>query len=121
MLAFLKIFAFIYLAVGVYFMIHPAGMKTYIAYWKKPNRLYIGGILAFCFSVIFLATASKCTIPFVPYALGVLALIKSFLIFVLKPKGFEPLLAWYETRSLNFIRYGSVLPILIGVILYYSV
>ena len=111
---------YLYMLIGATFLINPALIKKYIAFWLKGSRSFVGAIIAMIFGVFLIVAASDCVIPWPARLLGVLALIKGVVLLAYGPRRLVSKSAAWLDRQGIIIRLMPLIPIGIGVILILS-
>ncbi|MBU1932358.1 MAG: DUF2065 family protein [Candidatus Omnitrophica bacterium] len=115
----IKIIAILILAEGIIFLIKPELMKKLISFWNNKQRLYVGGFISLVFGVILLKISSSCRVPGVIMAMGVIALIKAFLILT-APARMRARVDWLKSRPNKTVRGFSFIVIAAGLLILYS-
>ena len=121
MLIAIKIIGILIIAEGLAFIARPDFVKTIIAFFKKGNRLYIGGVVRLAFAIIFLLGASETKHKgIIIIALGILILIGGILNFSMKLEKQKHLLEWFENKPLIFCRLMGLIALLFGSLIIYA-
>ncbi len=105
---------------GFIFLISPAQYKEYITFWAKKGRIRKGAILSILISVILLLAASRCRWSGFVALMGILALIKGIILFVMGPKKLISKMEWWTTRPPATMRLLATAALLIGILLIYA-
>ena len=119
MLLLVKAVGILIVALGVVFLVDSEKMRRYMAYWQKNKNIYLGGVLALLFGILFLSAASRC--GWFISVIGVLSIIKSILIFALGPERIKKILGWWEGKPVSVLRWMAVIPLAFGILIIYSV
>jgi len=121
MLIFVKLIAIIMVGTGIIFLLGPKAMRQFMVFLEKGKRLYISAILRILIGVIFLLAASQARIAWVIVTLGILALVRGTIFFILGLDRVKTMLKWWYGRSLLVLRLIALIPIAVGALLFYSV
>lgn len=116
----IAIIGIIILLIGVVYLIKPELLKQIMEFFKKGNRLYLGGVLRFALAVVFLLGARECGLPWVIVIFAILFLIGGVLVFVLGPNKIRPILDWWQKQSLWLIRLVALIVTAVGAVIIYS-
>ena len=119
MLLLIKAIGILIVAMGVVFLVDPEKLRRYVVFWQKNKNVYLGGVLALLFGILFLSAASKCG-WFIP-VIGVLSIIKSIFIFALGPGRIKKVINWWIERPASVLRWIALIDLAIGVFIIYSV
>ena len=120
MVGLVKLMGIVIVIFGTMYFVKPSMMKTVINFWIKDNRVYMGAVLSIVIGIIFFLAASRCTLPWFVVIVGLLSLIKGFLIFVLGPKKIITLTNKITKTSLKNLRTLAAIALVIGIFLIYS-
>lgn len=120
MVALVKLVGIVMVAAGVVYLVKPAIMERVMHFWVRGKRAYLGGVLSILVGIIFLFAASRCTLPWVVFVMGVLSLIKGVLAFALGPKKIAPLAEKFAKGSVTTLRVMAIIALSLGVLLIYS-
>jgi hypothetical protein len=121
MLILSKIIAILIVAAGCIFLVKPMTLKQYMAFCREGNRIYLMGTARILFGIIFLLAASACRLPGVVLTFGILGLIGGIIIFSVSLEKSKSMISWWRERSFIILRLISVLAILAGGLLLYSI
>lgn len=106
---------------GVIYFVKPDTMKKMVDFYMREKWIYFGAILAFIIGIVFLRAASQCAISWLVTLLGILALVKSILIFVLGKQKIKSFLDSLMKKPTKTLRTYALINIAVGVITIYSV
>jgi hypothetical protein len=120
MVIFVKLFGILMAALGVIFLISPGVVKSYIAFWPKGKRIYFGAALSLLIGIIFLLAASQCRWSLFVIIIGIWALIKGLLLFILGQKRIVSWLNWWTARPMIVLRIYALIALVLGALLIYS-
>jgi len=102
---------------GLIFGIKPEVFQKYVKFWNSRKRIVIGGIISFLFGVVFLLSASRCRVPAVITILGIWAIIKGIILFVLKERRLSTYLEWWSKKPLSVMRLIGIISLAFGVLI----
>ncbi|MEA3328864.1 MAG: hypothetical protein U9Q08_03950 [Candidatus Omnitrophota bacterium] len=117
----IKLFGIAMVSAGVVFLIIPDAIKKYLTYWTKAKRVYTGAGLSVLAGIIFLLVASQCKLAWFVALLGIWAIVKGIILFVLGPKKFTSKVNWCLSKPPGVLRMMAVLALVIGTMLVCSV
>lgn len=120
MVILVRIIGIIIGCLGIVFLISPQTIKGMISFWSQGKRLYLGGALRILFGLIFLLAVPQCRLAWVIFVIGILALIKALLIFILGLEKMKSLLNWWNNRPPVVLRLMGFIVLAFGVLLLYS-
>ncbi|MFC1708572.1 hypothetical protein ACFL2J_00735 [Candidatus Omnitrophota bacterium] len=116
-----KLMGIIVMVFGVVYFVKPNLMKKMASFFAKDKWIYVGGILSFIIGIVFLRAASQCAISWLVILLGLLAILKGVLVFVLGQQKIKSLLDKLNKKTLKTLRIYALVKITVGVILIYAV
>ena len=102
---------------GLIFGIKPEVFQKYVKFWNSRKRIVIGGIISFLFGVVFLLSASRCRVPAVITILGIWAIIKGIILFVLKERRLSTYLEWWSKKPLSVMRLIGIISLAFGILI----
>lgn len=106
---------------GLMMLISPISIKLWLKSWEAGKRPAIAVLINFLIGILLLASASDCTITWIPLSIGVLSVVKGIILLVYGPKRLIMKASiWLEPR-ITLIRFASVVPMALGVMLIMSV
>ncbi|MFC2149691.1 hypothetical protein ACFLQ8_03215, partial [Candidatus Auribacterota bacterium] len=108
MLMLIKIVGVIIICFGLTFLINPAAIKKFIAYFEEGKRMYSIAVIRLILGVIFLLSASDCRLVGVMIVLGILFLIGGISIFALGLDKCRSVVKWYQGKSDLVLRIISI-------------
>jgi len=120
MVWFVKLMGIILVVFGAIYFVKPNAIKKSVRFWVKDKRIYFGAILNLLIGVIFLVTASKCTIPWIVVIVGIWSLLKGILAFALGPKKINFIVEKLTEGSVKTLRIFAVIALILGTLLIYS-
>lgn len=120
MLILAKLIAVIIFTIGAVFIINPALIKSFIEFARVGKRYYIGGIIRLVFGAVYLLAASRSKCPWLIFAFGILFIIVGILIFALGEQKIKQILNWLYEKPLSKLRFMAIIPIVIGLVLIFS-
>ncbi|MBL7081134.1 MAG: hypothetical protein ISS44_01000 [Candidatus Omnitrophica bacterium] len=120
MVILVKLLGIIIVVFGVIYLLKPSIMKSYISFWKRGKRLYIGGILSLLIGVILLLAASQCRMSWFVAAFGILGLSKGIVLLVLREEKMRTMINWWAERPIAFLRVHALFALVVGALLIYS-
>ena len=106
---------------GLIFGIKPEVFQKYVKFWNSRKRIVIGGIISFLFGVVFLLSASRCRVPAVITILGIWAIIKGIILFVLKERRLSTYLEWWSKKPLSVMRLIGIISLAFGILIIWCV
>ncbi|MDP8261771.1 MAG: hypothetical protein P9M13_00530 [Candidatus Ancaeobacter aquaticus] len=121
MLLLIKIISIVIICFGITFVISPKMLKKFVLNMKEGNKLYTIGVIRIFVGTILLLSASNCKWEGVIIVIGILLLIGGISIFAMGLERCRNVLDWYQERSEPFLRLVACLPILVGILILYSV
>ena len=121
MVVLVRLFGIVMAIFGVIFLVSPGHYKEYITFWTKKGRIRIGAILSILISIIMLLAASQCRWSGFVALIGIMALIKGIVLFVMGPKKLVSKMEWWMARPPATLRLLAVVALLIGILLIYAV
>jgi len=119
MLLLIKAIGILIVALGVVSLADPEKLRRFMAFWQKNKNIYLGGVLALLFGILFLSAASKC--GWFISVIGVLSIIKSIFIFALGPERTKKIIGWWEGKPASVLRWVAFIHLIVGVFIIYSV
>lgn len=119
MLILLRVAGIIIAVMGVIYLLAPKMIKKYVDFWGK--RILVAGVLNIVIGILFLLANSACRIPTVIIVIGVIALLKGIVIFVLGQEKMKVLLEWWGNRPPAVVRLMGLIVIAFGILLLYAV
>jgi uncharacterized protein YjeT (DUF2065 family) len=105
---------------GILFVLKPAVCRKLIAFFSRGRRLYLVGTLRTILAIIFLIASSKCNIPLVIIALGILFLISGIAVFTMRLERQKAILNRWEQKSPTVLRLAAIIALLIGATVVYA-
>ena len=117
---FIKIIGIFFLLLSIVFIAKPGIIKLLIAFYSKGSRIYIAGIIRFILAVVFIAAARECRHSWIILLMGLLFLAGAVIIFAINNKSIKTILAWYQSRPMNFLRILAIVPLLIALLILYA-
>jgi len=108
-------------AIGILCMVRPGTFKKLIEFWGKGNRIYLAGVLRLVFAVIFLLGAQEARLTGVILAMGILFIIGGVSIFAMGAEKSQSIIRHYYDLSEPKLRILSAIPIVLGILIIYSV
>lgn len=121
MLTLTKLIGVFIVSMGAMIMLKPETMKHLITFLQQGRRLYILGLVRILLGIILILAASECRLVEVVVVLGILVLIKGFIIFIIVPEKINAMLNWWANRPSLILRFLGLFVIAIGALLVYSV
>lgn len=116
-----KLFGIIMVAFGGIFLTSPEVIKKYMIFWTKGRRVYAGGGLSILVGIVLLLAAFQCRVAWFVTIIGIWALIKGILLFILGPERFTSIINWWAARSPVVLRIIALLVLIFGALFIYSV
>ncbi len=107
--------------VGVIFILNPKSLKQFVAFMKQGKRIYAAGVLRLLFGIILLQAASRCQSVMIITLLGILFIIAGVLIFAFPLQKIKTRLDALSAKPLLTLRLVSFIPLIIGLLILYSV
>lgn len=120
MVALVKLLGIVIIVLGVHCLLNPSKMKSYVDFWKKGKRIYMGACLSLLIGVIFLFAAPQCRVSWFVTIFGILGLIKGVVIFVLSREKTISMLNWWAEKQVKFLRVHASFALIIGTLLILS-
>lgn len=116
----IKLFGLLMVAMGAIYLVKPAVMKNVMKFWTKGKRLYLGGFLSFLLGIIFLFSAARCALPWYVVIIGIIALVKGVLSFVLGKKKVTQIVDKWTHSPVSTLRVLAIIVIVLGALLVYA-
>lgn len=116
----IKLFGLLMVAMGAIYLVKPAVMKKLMRFWTTGNRLYLGGFLALLIGVIFIFTAPRCALAWYVILIGLIALAKGILSFVLGKKKIHAIIDKWTHSSVSTLRILAAVVLILGALLVYA-
>ena len=120
MVMLVRLFGIAITVMGVMFLVNPNSLKQYFLFWKKENRLQIGGIIALVFGIICLIAASQCRVVWLIIFLGVWSIVKGVVLFAIDKKKFFDYIDWWLEKPVSVLRYIGIIAVVFGVLVVFS-
>ncbi len=120
MLMLVKLFGIMMVGFGVAFLVRQDLIKKYLNFWIAKKRIYLGAILSIEMGIIMLRAAGQCEISWFVALLGIWAIIKGMLLFVMGPKKLTAKMSWWASRPAKTLRLIAVIPLAVGALLIYA-
>jgi uncharacterized protein YjeT (DUF2065 family) len=115
-----KLIGIVMVAAGVVYFVKPVLIKKTADFIMKEKWIYVCGIVSFIIGIIFLRAASLCAIKWLVILLGIIAIIKGILVFVLGQQKIKSLIGKWMSKPVNTWRTLAIIKIAVGVIIIYS-
>ena len=112
----IRLLGAVIVVMGFIFGIKPEVFQKYVKFWNSRKRIVIGGIISFLFGVVFLLSASRCRVPAVITILGIWAIIKGIILFVLKERRLSTYLEWWSKKPLSVMRLIGIISLAFGIL-----
>jgi len=112
----IRLLGAVVVVMGLIFGIKPEIFQKYVKFWNSRKRIVIGGIISFLFGVVFLLSASRCRVPAVITILGIWAIIKGIILFVLKERRLSTYLEWWSKKPLSVMRLIGIISLAFGIL-----
>ncbi|MDD5155064.1 MAG: DUF2065 family protein [Candidatus Omnitrophica bacterium] len=106
---------------GVIVVLIPVVMRKMVAFWRKNNRIYLGGLIRMIFGAIFLLSAPRARLSTVMTLAGLFSLIAGLLIFILKPEKIKMMLERWDKRPDSVLRLMGAVVFAFGALIIYSI
>ncbi len=116
-----KLIGIILVAFGGMYLVKPSLMKKSLRFWNKGKRFYLGGFLNIAIGLLFIKAASVSQITWIIFIFGLIAIIKGIALLILKPEDTKSLLSFFINMPAAKVRIFTFLPLIIGVLIIYSV
>ena len=116
MIMLIRLLGAVVVVMGLIFGIKPEIFQKYVKFWNSRKRIVIGGIISFLFGVVFLLSASRCRVPAVITILGIWAIIKGIILFVLKERRLSTYLEWWSKKPLSVMRLIGIISLAFGIL-----
>jgi len=113
----IRLLGAVVVVMGLIFGIKPEVFQKYVKFWNSRKRIVIGGIISFLFGVVFLLSASRCRVPAVITILGIWAIIKGIILFVLKERRLSTYLEWWSKKPLSVMRLIGIISLAFGILI----
>jgi len=117
---FVTLVGIVQVAAGAMYLVRTQLLHSMLSFWAGGKRMYTGAFLSACVGIVFLLAASRCRLSFVVGTVGVIALIKAFLIFFLAGK-MTVYIKKLDSAGDRAVRAMALASIGIGALLIYSV
>lgn len=105
---------------GLWGIASPHSLIDMVVAWSSTNRFYFTVIFRVVLGVIFILAAPRCRVPWLIYALGILALLAGVVLFFLGAARVDAIVHWFAARSDLRIRLTYVVDTLFGALLVYA-
>jgi len=117
---FITAIGIIYVIFGVVYFIRPDYARAVIDFFKAGKRIYIGGIIRLVLGALLIYAAQNALVPWVPRAIGILAVAGGITIYALGIGRVHAMMDWWKGLSDNRLRIIAVVAELVGILLIYS-
>ena len=121
MVGLVKLIGMVILAFGAVYLVKPSIIKQATGFWFKGQRIYLGAILNFLIGIIFLVSASKCTIGWFIILIGILSLAKGIVIFAGGKDKMKSLTEVITRKPAKTLRVFAIVTIALGALIIYAV
>ena len=102
---------------GLVTLISPLTVKLWLKLWGAGNRPAIGVSINFLIGVLLLASAGECAIPWIPFFVSILSIVKALVFLAYGPKRLIMKSSiWLEPR-MTLVRFAGLAPIVLGIML----
>jgi hypothetical protein len=106
---------------GIVYIVSPVTIKVWLKFWETGRRPAWAVLVSFSVGVLFLASADKCTISWIPSAIGALCIVKSIVFLIYGPKRLlMKAWIWFDQR-IALIRFLGFIPVALGIMLIIAV
>lgn len=117
---FITAIGIVYIIFGVAYFVRPDYARAIIDYFKVDKRIYIGKALKAVMGILLIVCAQGALVPWVPRAIGILAVAGVGITFALGTPKVQALMDWFKALPDDRIRMISVVAEIIGILLVYS-
>jgi uncharacterized membrane protein YgdD (TMEM256/DUF423 family) len=119
--AIVKFLGILMVALGAVFFAKTSLMRRYFQFWAVGKRVYLCAAIAFVLGVIMLIASNSCQWKGFVIVLGIIAILKTILIFILGGQKTKLILQGFSRKSVFKIRLMCFLNIAAGILLVYAV
>jgi len=120
MLTLVKVVGVLIVALGIAILVDPKIFKRFISFWQDEKKLYAGGVLSIVIGLIFITNASLCIKPWIITLMGIIALIKGPVLFLLGPAKVKKIISGYANKPPKTVRALAILYLVFGFLVIWS-
>ena len=116
----IKIIGVLFILSAILYIAKPIVITVMMNFFIKGKRLYLAALIRFALAIIFLLAATKCKMPIIIAALGVLFLLAGLLFFILGLEKIKTMLNWWLSQPLIYLRIIATVTLILGAIIIYA-
>lgn len=117
---FVKAVGIAILVMGVIYVVRPQTIRGIIEFFKVGRRIYVGAGLRIAIGILLLLSIKSVALPWIPGVIGAMSVVSGGVVFFLGlAKGVE-LVEKVQSKPDATLRWLSVIPIAVGMLLIYS-
>ncbi len=121
MILFIAAVAIFVVAVGLYGVISPAGLVSFVRYWQSQGGFWFAAALRLVLGIALWIVAPASRAPLTLQILAVISLAAGISIPLMGYSRYESLLTWWQRQSAWFVRVWCVVALAFGLFLLWSV
>ncbi|MFH1479272.1 MAG: hypothetical protein ABIG92_05825 [Candidatus Omnitrophota bacterium] len=121
MLVLSRLIALVITGMGIALLAKPELLKKIISFVGEGKMVYKCAAIRIAAGTILLMASTKSKIPIIVVVIGIMALLKGVLAFVVGPEKVKSILKWCEGKPQSFVRIMAVIAVLIGLLLFNSI
>jgi hypothetical protein len=117
----IKIIGMAMVGLGFVYLISPVTVKVWLKLCETGRRPALAVLVSFLAGVVLVASADKCTINWIPSAIGALCIVKAIVLLIYGPKRLIMKASiWFDQR-VTLIRFLGFIPVALGIMLIMAV
>ena len=121
MVVVVAIFALLIIAFGLWGIVAPAGLLTFVSHWESYLGLWLGVLLRLAFGVALWSVAAESRFPVVLQTLGIVSVAAGLALPFMGLARFEEIITWWCHQSPGFTQLWAASAVAVGVVVLWAI